>query len=403
MTINNTQAFSLLKHYVEIVVNQFILPNSQDNEFWRQAVAEELSFLLLIAYVDLTQSKGMDSYAKNQLDKLIDDWSGVITQFFYAKNNADTRMIIKQKLNQKTQGYSPIIDSILGTKLNNNIDEEISYKYELYQIFLDNILDNIKYRFSQKPQGGMVGAMSFIALSHYMESVRQFVFDEKTMIMLSLSSHDTDEITEFDKLITSKNHNKKATRSRAIGIKDGVVNFITQCIYHDLQNTNNSNNNDTSKSNNINLLDGYLNPMQYFLSAIIPCFLILAINDSMYLFPPNISIPIFSMGTKIRELTSGQDFWLWVSYLLAVINLLYVQVKRLNDSGSNPALCLVSFIPFFGALFAVSLAMTNFFPRQNDDEDIENDPYIGISYAVSVFALVIFLIVWSGATRWGNL
>lgn len=400
MTINNTQAFSLLKHYVEIVVNQFILPNSQDNEFWRQAVAEELSFLLLIAYVDLTQSKGMDSYAKNQLDKLIDDWSGVITQFFYAKNNADTRMIIKQKLNQKTQGYSPIIDSILGTKLNNNIDEEISYKYKLYQIFLDNILDNIEYRFSQKPQDGMAGAMSFIALSHYMESVRQFVFDEKTMIMLSLSSHDTDEITEFDKLITSKNHNKKATRSRAIGIKDGVVNFITQCIYHDLQNTNNSNNNDTSKSNNINLLDGYLNPMQYFLSAIIPCFLILAINDSMYLFPPNISIPIFSMGDKVRDLTSGQNFWLWVSYLLAVVNLLYLQIKRLRDSDSNVILCLVSFIPLLGAFFAIVLAIDGQFPSNHGKQKSieQNDGYIGLSMVASALALCIFLGVWLTAT-----
>lgn len=400
MTINNTQALSLLKHHVEIIVNQFALPNSQDNKFWRQAVAEELSFLLLIAYVDLTQSKGMDSYTKNKLDKLVDDWSGVITQFFYAKKNADARMIIKQKLNQKTQGYSPIIDNVLGAKLNNSIDKEISYKYELYQGFLDNILDNIEYRFSQKPQDDMVGAMSFISLSHYMDSVRQFVFDEKTTIMLSLSSHDTDEITEFDKLITSKNQNKKATRSRAISINDGVVNFITQCIYHDLQNTNNSNNNHANKLNHTNLLDGCLSPMQYFLSAIIPCFLILAINDSMFLFPPNISIPVFSTGDKVRDLTSGQDFWLWVSYLLAVVNLLYLQIKRLRDSNNNVVLCLVSFIPLLGAFFAIALAIGGQFPSNHGKQKSieQNDGCIGLSMAASALALCIFLGVWLMAT-----
>lgn len=230
--------------------------------------------------------------------------------------------------------------------------------------------------------------------------MRSEIFDEKSMIMLSLTSDDTDERTEFDKFLTAKNQDKKGTRQRALIIRNGVVDFIDELIYlashkskkhHKTQDYRQS-----SSESSLNFFEGNLNPLQYFLSAIIPCFLILAINDSMYLFPPNISIPIFSMGTKIRELTSGQDFWLWVSYLLAVINLLYLQVKRLNDSGSNPALCLVSFIPFFGALFAVSLAMTNFFPRQNDDEDIENDPYVGISYAVSLFALFIFLIVWSG-------
>ncbi len=400
---NIKDSIIILATHTKLIGNQFVISAYQNKPLWSKAVLEEASYMLLITYVNLIQSHGINDKKKILIDKMVDEWTGVMTGFLNTANTPQSRMIIKQRLNEKSIKYTPVIEQMLGERLNNNHDDEIIYKYELYELFLEEMLDNFNNRACQRPEDGLNGAMSFINLSQDLKIISSEIFDEKSVVMLSLKYDDMNEITEHDKIAIKKNQNKKDIRKRSLVIRDGVVNFITQCIYHDLQNTNNSNNNDTSKSNNINLLDGYLNPMQYFLSAIIPCFLILAINDSMYLFPPNISIPIFSMGTKIRELTSGQDFWLWVSYLLAVINLLYVQVKRLNDSGSNPALCLVSFIPFFGALFAVSLAMTNFFPRQNDDEDIENDPYIGISYAVSVFALVIFLIVWSGATRWGNL
>ncbi|OPH39001.1 hypothetical protein [Moraxella equi] len=391
----------IAKH-TNIISDQFPISIYQSKPLWLRAIVEELFYLLFNVYVDLLVTVQGDK-GEDIFNKATNQWTLAMMDVLQMENTHQNRIFIIQKAKEKSINYTSIISNILNQKVNGVYDYEVEYKYQLYQQFLENITINLNDELGRTPKGGMEGSMQFIYLSQSIEMMRSEIFDEKSMIMLSLISNDTDERTEFDKFLTAKNQDKKGTRQRALIIRNGVVDFIDELIYlashkskkhHKTQDYRQS-----SSESSLNFFEGNLNPLQYFLSAIIPCFLILAINDSMYLFPPNISIPIFSMGTKIRELTSGQDFWLWVSYLLAVINLLYLQVKRLNDSGSNPALCLVSFIPFFGALFAVSLAMTNFFPRQNDDEDIENDPYVGISYAVSLFALFIFLIVWSGSYR----
>lgn len=398
-----SNAVELIAKHTDKIANQFPVSIYQNKPLWLRAVVEELFYLLFNVYIGFLTSA--QNSTKDNFDKIKNYWALAMIDILQMENTYQSRIIVIQKAKEKSIKYIPIIGNILNQKVNGNYDNEIEYKYQLYQQFLDNIKINLNDELYRVPKDGIEGSMQFIYLSQNIEMMYSEIFDEKSMIILSLTNDDTDRKTEFDKLLTAKQQDKKGTRKRGLIIRNGVVDFIDELIYlfnnkstrqHRTQNYHQSN-----IQKNTHLLDGCLSPLQYFLSAIIPCFLILAINDSAYLFPPNISIPIFSMGEKIRDLTSGQDFWLWVSYLLSVVNLLYLQVKRLKDSGSNPTLCLVSFIPLFGSLFAIALAMTIFFPRQNDnnDRDVENDSYIGISYGVSAFALVIFLIIWLGVTR----
>ena len=402
----NSYAVILLAKHTKLISNQFYLSNYQTQRIWSQAVLEEVSYVLLITYVNLTLSNDVDNAKKQHIDTVVDQWSGVMTGFFNTDNTPQTRMAVKKKLNEKSQKYTAIIDNILGERLNNNTTDEIEYKYQLYELFLEEMLANLDDIFCQRAEHGLSGAMNFINLSQDLDILHSQIFDEKSVVMLSLRYNDIDDITEHDSISMTNNQNKKDIRKRAITIRDGVINFLTDCIYHATQNNtdkrhiNKSSHKNHSNDKNYHILDGILNPRQYFLSAIIPCFLILVINDSLYLFPPNISIPQFSMGTKIRELTLNQELGLWLSYLLAVANLLYLQVKRLRDSDSNVWLCLVSFIPFFGSLFAIALAIDGQFPSNHGKQkDMgENDPFMGLSLSAHTLSLLIFLGIWLTAT-----
>lgn len=132
-----------------------------------------MSYLLLVSYVNLMQSNGVDSHKKSMIDRVVDEWTGVMTGFLNAKNTPQSRMTIKRRFNEKSVKYTSVIENMLGDQLDNNPDDEIAYKYELYELFLKEILDNYNDRVCQKPADGMVGAMNFINASQDLEVIRE--------------------------------------------------------------------------------------------------------------------------------------------------------------------------------------------------------------------------------------
>lgn len=235
-----SQAISLLKRHTKIIGNQFIISDYQNKSIWSSGVLEEVSYLLLIAYVNLMQSDGMDTHKRVLIDKVVDEWTGVIIGILNHQNTPQNKMMIKQRLNKKSAKYTPVIDQMLGERLDNNPDDEVFYKYELYELFIEEIKDNFNARFSQRPQDGLAGAMDFINLSEDSNIIRQELFDERSAVMLSLKYDDVDEINEHDKIAITKNQNKKDIKKRALVIRDGVVNFLTECAYQVTQKGSNS-------------------------------------------------------------------------------------------------------------------------------------------------------------------
>ncbi|WP_167539604.1 hypothetical protein [Moraxella caprae] len=183
----------------------------------------------------------MDTHKRVLIDKVVDEWAGIITGILNHQNTPQNKMMIKQRLNEKSIKYTPIIDQMLGERLDNNPNDEVFYKYELYELFIEEIKDNFNTRFCQRPQDGLAGAMDFISLSEDNNIIRQEVFDERSVVMLSLKYDDVDEINEHDKIAITKNQNKKDIRKRALVIRDGVVNFLTNCIYDNTQNNQSQN------------------------------------------------------------------------------------------------------------------------------------------------------------------
>lgn len=235
-----SQVISLLKRHTKIIGNQFIISGYQHQSIWSSGVLEEVSYLLLIAYVNLMQSDGMDTHKRVLIDKVVDEWAGIITGILNHQNTPQSKMMIKQRLNEKSIKYTPIIDQMLGERLDNNPDDEVFYKYELYELFIEEIKDNFNTRFCQRPEDGLAGAMDFINLSEDNNIICQEVFDERSVVMLSLKYDDVDEINEHDKIAITKNQNKKDIRKRALVIRDGVVNFLTECAYQVTQKGGNS-------------------------------------------------------------------------------------------------------------------------------------------------------------------
>ena len=235
-----SQVISLLKRHTKIIGNQFIISGYQHQSIWSSGVLEEVSYLLLIAYVNLMQSDGIDTHKRVLIDKVVDEWAGIITGILNHQNTPQNKMMIKQRLNEKSIKYTPIIDQMLGKRLDNNPDDEVFYKYELYELFIEEIKDNFNTRFCQRPEDGLAGAMDFINLSEDNNIICQEVFDERSVVMLSLKYDDVDEINEHDKIAITKNQNKKDIRKRALVIRDGVVNFLTECAYQVTQKGGNS-------------------------------------------------------------------------------------------------------------------------------------------------------------------
>lgn len=230
----------ILAAHAKLISNQFVLSAYQNKLIWSKAVLEEVSYILLIAYVNLIQSQDMDNQKKTLIDGVVDEWTGVMTGFLNVKNTPQTRMTIKQRLNNKSAKYTTIIDQILGERLNNHRDDEIFYKYELYELFLEEIKDNCNDRFCQRPEDGLDGVMNFMNASKDMQIIQSQIFAEKSVVMLSLKYDDIDDITEHDKIAIDKKQNKKDIRKRALVIRDGVVNFLTECAYQVTQKGGNS-------------------------------------------------------------------------------------------------------------------------------------------------------------------
>lgn len=222
-----SQATMLLAKHTKLIGNQFIISDYQNKPIWSKAVLEEISYILLIAYVNLIKINNSNDHQTSFIDAVIDNWSEVIIGFLGTPNTPQTKMAIKKKFDEKYVKYIPIISQILGERLNSNDTNEMFYKYELYELFLEEIKYNFNERLCQKPTDGIVGAMNFINNSKDNEILCQEIFDEKSVIMLSLKYNDIDEMNEYDKIAIKKNQNKKAIRKRAVCIRDGVVNFLT--------------------------------------------------------------------------------------------------------------------------------------------------------------------------------
>lgn len=109
-----SQVISLLKRHTKIIGNQFIISDYQHQSIWSSGVLEEVSYLLLIAYVNLMQSDGMDTHKRVLIDKVVDEWAGIITGILNHQNTPQNKMMIKQRLNEKSIKYTPIIDQMLG-------------------------------------------------------------------------------------------------------------------------------------------------------------------------------------------------------------------------------------------------------------------------------------------------
>lgn len=209
-------AVLLLVKHTKLMSNQFVISNYQNKAIWSKAIIEEISYLLLIVYVNLMQSDGANNHKKTLIDRAVDEWAGVMTGFLNTKNTPQARMTIKQRLEKKSIKYTPVIDQILGERLDNNRDNEIFYKYELYEIFLKEMLDNYNDRVCQRPEDGILGIMNFMSASQDLEVIREEIFNEKSVIMLSL---------QYDNIDITKNQNKKILENELYALGMALLIF----------------------------------------------------------------------------------------------------------------------------------------------------------------------------------
>lgn len=150
-----SQATMLLAKHTKLIGNQFIISDYQNKPIWSKAVLEEISYILLIAYVNLIKINNSNDHQTSFIDAVIDNWSEVIIGFLGTPNTPQTKMAIKKKFDEKYVKYIPIISQILGERLNSNDTNEMFYKYELYELFLEEIKYNFNERLCQKPTDGL--------------------------------------------------------------------------------------------------------------------------------------------------------------------------------------------------------------------------------------------------------
>lgn len=391
--INVKECLNIIKDSHHLIQCHF--PYYQYHSAWKDIIGVEAAYLTLIVFVHaMTLHRQNNEWEKKAIDMIVEEWCEFILAISATPNTQNNINIIHHKLMSKQQSYLPLIDNyvkniIKNKSLENHTEVLIKEDFLIYENFIKFSLEN--YQDIMSDEYSVLNFHTNKSDNDLFFAIHDSLFNEERNAQLNQHDYYKDL-----KNNGKTNIDNTSIDERARFICHQIMILLSCCAnYRSLiQSSMNNRYQFTNQKQraSINILGGRLNSFQYFVCAIIPCFLILAINDSLFLFPPNLSIPQFAICSRIRDLSTTQTLSMSTSYFLAVINLLYLQIKRLNDVNRNPILCLISFIPFLGACFTISLTIKDFFPRK--DETVANDPFISFNHILSSVALLIFLSTW---------
>ncbi|STZ10545.1 Uncharacterised protein [Moraxella caviae] len=219
-----SSSIALLAANTKLARDEFPLSANQHAALWREAVAGELSFLLLIIYIQMMRVDGMNDKKQQLVSDTIEQWSGAMASLLGLESTEASRTLVKQQLAKKAASYMPMIAQILHDSITTDVNGDCVAQYDIYRKFLEFMDDNLQVKVTSRPADGISGAMSYIAsLQNYHEIMFLQIIDEQ---FASMTLRGGEILTDNDKI---------EAKQRAIFLADVIIGFAEACIQHRAQ------------------------------------------------------------------------------------------------------------------------------------------------------------------------